>query len=42
MAPPLRVVDTSAWIEWFTGGVLGKQLGQQFPEKAQCIMPTIV
>ena len=38
----LRVVDTSAWIEWLTGGALGKRLGKQFPDKAQCIVPTIV
>ncbi|MBS0445579.1 MAG: type II toxin-antitoxin system VapC family toxin [Proteobacteria bacterium] len=37
-----RVVDTSAWIEWLTGSALGKKLGKQFPDKAQCIVPTIV
>ena len=37
-----RVVDTSAWIEWFTGSPLGKRLGKQFPDKPQCIVPTIV
>lgn len=42
MAVQLRVVDTSAWIEWLTGSVLGKKLGGQFPEKPQCIVPTIV
>ncbi len=42
MAAPLRVVDTSAWIEWLTGGVLGQKLGKQFPDKLQCIVPTIV
>ena len=38
----LRVVDTSAWIEWLTASALGQKLGQQFPDKAQCIVPTIV
>jgi predicted nucleic acid-binding protein len=38
----LRVVDTSAWIEWFTASALGQKLGKQFPDKAQCIVPTIV
>ncbi|WP_141284072.1 type II toxin-antitoxin system VapC family toxin [Ideonella azotifigens] len=38
----MRVVDTSAWIEWLIGSTLGKQLGQQFPDKSQCIVPTIV
>ena len=42
MAAALRVVDTSAWIEWLTGSSLGKKLGKQFPDKAQCIVPTIV
>lgn len=41
MAAP-RVVDTSAWIEWLDGSVLGKKLGKQFPDKARCIVPTIV
>jgi len=42
MAASLCVVDTSAWIEWLTGSALGKQLGEQFPDKPQCIVPTIV
>ncbi|MCL2645119.1 MAG: type II toxin-antitoxin system VapC family toxin [Betaproteobacteria bacterium] len=42
MSPPLRVVDTSAWIEWLTGSALGQELGKQFPVKAQCVVPTIV
>lgn len=41
MAAPC-VVDTSAWIEWLTGSALGKKLGKQFPDKSQCIVPTIV
>lgn len=42
MAAPLRVIDTSAWIEWLTGSALGKKLGRQFPDKPQCIVPTMV
>ena len=38
----MRVVDTSAWIEWLTDSALGKRLGKQFPDKPQCIVPTIV
>jgi predicted nucleic acid-binding protein len=38
----LRLVDTSAWIEWLTASALGQKLGKQFPDKAQCIVPTIV
>lgn len=41
-AVPLRVVDTSAWVEWLTGSELGHTLGKQFPEKSRCIVPTIV
>ena len=36
------MVDTSAWIECLTGSALGKELGRQFPDKPQCIVPTIV
>ena len=42
MAPPLRVVDTSAWVEWLVGSALGRRLGRQIPDKPQCIVPTIV
>lgn len=41
MAAP-RVVDTSAWIEWLTASALGQKLGKQFPDKAECFVPTIV
>ncbi len=36
------VVDTSAWIEWLADTTMGKQLGQQLPDKPQWIVPTIV
>lgn len=42
MVAPLRVVDTSAWIEWLTGSALGKKLGKAFPEKTHCVVPAIV
>ena len=42
MDGPPCVVDTSAWIEWLTGNALGKKLADRFPEKARCIVPTIV
>jgi len=38
----MRVVDTSAWIEWLIGGALGRKLGKVFPHKDQCVVPTIV
>jgi predicted nucleic acid-binding protein len=42
MAAPLRVVDTSVWIEWLVGSPIGKKLAKEFPEKTLCIVPTIV
>jgi len=38
----MRVVDTSVWIEWLIGGKLQKTLRQEFPDKSECIVPTIV
>ena len=38
----MRVVDTSAWIEWLVGSPLGKRLAREIPEKTQCVVPTIV
>jgi predicted nucleic acid-binding protein len=38
----MRVVDMSAWIEWLIGGALHKALMTEFPDKAQCGVPTIV
>ena len=38
----MRVVDTSAWIEWLIGGPLHKTLRKEFPEKAKCVVPAIV
>ena len=37
-----QVVDSSAWIEWLAGSPLGKKLGQEWPAKADCLVPTIV
>ena len=42
MATKPRVIDTSAWIEWLTASALGKQLASEFPEQAQCLVPTMV
>lgn len=36
------VVDTSVWIEWLVGSALGKRLAKHFPDKAQCVVPTLV
>lgn len=42
MVSPMRVVDTSAWIEWLVDSALGQRLGSEFPDKPNCIVPTIV
>ncbi|MDO9290750.1 MAG: type II toxin-antitoxin system VapC family toxin [Hydrogenophaga sp.] len=42
MAAPLRVVDTSAWIEWLVASSIGKKLANEFPDKTLCIVPTMV
>jgi len=42
MADALRVIDTSAWIEWLTASPLGRKLDREIPVKERCIVPTIV
>ena len=42
MEMPIRVIDTSAWIEWIVGSALGRKLAKQFPDREQCVVPTIV
>ena len=38
----MRVVDTSVWIEWLIGSPLGRKLAREIPDRAECIVPTIV
>ncbi len=38
----MRVVDTSAWIEWFIDSALGRKLASEFPPREECVVPTIV
>ena len=38
----MRVVDTSVWVEWLVGGSLGRTLAKEFPDRSECIVPTIV
>jgi predicted nucleic acid-binding protein len=38
----MRVVDTSAWIEWLTGSSVGRKLTKELPDRARWIVPTIV
>lgn len=38
----MRVVDTSAWIEWLIASPTGKALKKYFPPQSELIVPTIV
>jgi predicted nucleic acid-binding protein len=38
----MRVIDSSAWIEWILDSPTGQQLSDQIPESRDCIVPTIV
>ena len=38
----MRVVDTSAWIEWPAGSTIRRSLASEMPERTQHIIPTIV
>lgn len=42
MAAHMRVVDTSAWIEWLIASPVGKKLAREIPEKDLCLVPTMV
>ena len=38
----MRVVDTSAWIEYLIDGPLTKRLAKEMPDKEATVVPTIV
>jgi len=38
----MRVIDSSAWIEWLTKSTAGTRLEAEIPVRDQCIVPTIV
>jgi predicted nucleic acid-binding protein len=38
----MRLVDTSAWIEWLIDSPTGKLVAQQLPEQKDWLVPTIV
>jgi predicted nucleic acid-binding protein len=38
----MRLVDTSAWVEFLTGSALGLVFATEFPEREQWLVPTIV
>lgn len=38
----MRVVDTSAWIEWILGSETGESVADELPPNDQWVVPTIV
>jgi predicted nucleic acid-binding protein len=38
----MRLVDTSAWVEYLTGSALGIRLAGELPDRAEWLVPTIV
>jgi len=38
----MRLVDTSAWIEWLIASPLGKKVAAELPDRTQWLVPTIV
>ena len=38
----MRLVDTSAWVEWLEGSALGPAIGNELPERGRWLVPTIV
>ncbi len=38
----MRLVDTSAWIEWLIGSPVGAKVARALPERGQWLVPTIV
>lgn len=38
----MRLVDTSAWIEWLTGSTVGRTLAAELPPRGDWLVPTIV
>ncbi len=38
----MRVVDTSAWIEWLADSALSTSLATELPDRTQWLVPTIV
>ena len=38
----MRLIDTSAWIEWLIGSPVGETVAQHLPEQDAWLVPTIV
>lgn len=42
MRSPVRVVDSSAWIEWLVGSPTGELVAPELPEPDAWLIPTLV
>ena len=38
----MRLIDTSAWIEWLIGSPIGKKVAAELPARGEWLVPTIV
>ena len=38
----MRLVDTSAWVEWLVDSSTGRKVGPELPEREAWLVPTIV
>jgi len=38
----MRLVDTSAWIEWLIGSPTGKLVAKRLPEQSDWLVPTMI
>ena len=38
----MRLVDSSAWIEWLIGSPVDKTIAEHLPEQAAWLVPTMV
>jgi predicted nucleic acid-binding protein len=38
----MRLVDTSAWVEWLIGSPVGTAVAKELPDRGQWLVPTII
>jgi predicted nucleic acid-binding protein len=38
----MRLVDTSIWIEWLIGSLLGQTVSVELPDRDQWVVPTLI
>lgn len=38
----MRLIDSSAWIEWFIDSPLADALAGEIPDRSECLVPTMV